>query len=50
MDITVRSKPLLFKTSSASLYGIDAYPVEVKVDVGSARMQDFKVVGLPITR
>jgi predicted ATPase with chaperone activity len=38
---------MLFKTSSASVYGIDAYPVEVEVDVGSARMQDFNVVGLP---
>jgi magnesium chelatase family protein len=38
---------LLFKTISASAYGIDAYPVEVEVDVGSALMQDFNVVGLP---
>ena len=38
---------MLFKTISASVYGIDAYPVEVEVDVGSARMQDFNVVGLP---
>ena len=29
------------------MYGIDAYVVEVEVDVGSARMQDFNVVGLP---
>ena len=29
------------------MYGIDAYRVEVEVDVGSARMQDFNVVGLP---
>jgi hypothetical protein len=38
-----------FKTLGASLYGIDAYVVEVEVDVdvGSARMQDFNVVGLP---
>jgi len=27
--------------------GFDAYLVEVEVDVGSARMQDFNVVGLP---
>src|SRR5258705_6485237 len=39
--------PMLFKTPSASVYGIDAYLVEVEVDVGSARMQDFNVVGLP---
>src|SRR5271156_1241149 len=38
---------MLFKTLSASVYGIDAYVVEVEVDVGSARIQDFNVVGLP---
>jgi magnesium chelatase family protein len=38
---------MLFKTLSASVYGIDAYVVEVEVDVGSARLQDFNVVGLP---
>src|SRR2546428_9226763 len=38
---------MLFKTLSAAVYGIDAYLVEVEVDVGSARMQDFNVVGLP---
>jgi hypothetical protein len=40
---------MLFKTPSASVYGIDAYlvEVEVEVDVGRARMQDFNVVGLP---
>ena len=38
---------MLFKTQSAAAYGIDAYLVEVEVDVGSARMQDFNVVGLP---
>src|ERR1700682_1387506 len=38
---------MLFKTQSASVYGIDAYLVEVEVDVGSARMNDFNVVGLP---
>src|SRR3981189_3338275 len=38
---------MLFETQSASVYGIDAYLVEVEVDVGSARMQDFNVVGLP---
>jgi magnesium chelatase family protein len=38
---------MLFKTLSASVYGIDAYPVQVEVDVGSARMNDFNVVGLP---
>jgi magnesium chelatase family protein len=34
---------MLFKAQSASVRGIDAYLVEV----GSARMQDFNVVGLP---
>jgi len=38
---------MLFKTISAAVYGIDAYLVEVEVDVGSARMTDFNVVGLP---
>jgi len=38
---------MLFKTISASMYGIDAYLVEVEVDVGSARLQDFNVVGVP---
>src|SRR6267378_3056646 len=41
------SLSMLFKTLSASVYGIDAYLVEVEVDVGSARMTDFNVVGLP---
>ena len=38
---------MLFKAQSAAVYGIDAYLVEVEVDVGSARMQDFNLVGLP---
>jgi Subunit ChlI of Mg-chelatase len=38
---------MLFKTISASVYGIDAHCVDVEVDVGSARVQDFNVVGLP---
>jgi magnesium chelatase family protein len=38
---------MLFKTISASVYGIDAHAVEVEVDVGSAYMKDFNVVGLP---
>jgi magnesium chelatase family protein len=38
---------MLFKTISAFVYGIDAYLVEVEVDVGSARMRDCNVVGLP---
>src|ERR1700682_1551895 len=43
----VSTSTMLFKTISASVYGIDAYLVEVEVDVGSARMQDFNVGGLP---
>src|SRR5215467_10967543 len=38
---------MLFKRQRASVYGIDAYLVDVEVDVGSARTQDFNVVGLP---
>jgi magnesium chelatase family protein len=38
---------MLFKSLSAAVYGIDAYLVEVEVDVGSGRMGDFNVVGLP---
>ena len=40
-------KKMLFKAISAPVYGIDAYLVEVEVNVGSARMQDFNVVDLP---
>jgi len=38
---------MLYKTISASVFGIDAYPVQVEVDVGSAYLKDFHVVGLP---
>jgi magnesium chelatase family protein len=38
---------MLFKSLSAAVFGIDAYLVEVEVDVGSGRMGDFNVVGLP---
>ena len=39
---------MLYKTLSAAVYGIDAYLVEVEVDVGSAGVQSqFNVVGLP---
>jgi magnesium chelatase family protein len=38
---------MLFKCLSAAVYGIDAYLVEVEVDVGSGNMGDFNVVGLP---
>src|ERR1700687_2271629 len=36
-----------FKAFSAAVFGIDAYLVEVEVDVGSSRIGDFNVVGLP---
>ena len=38
---------MLFKAQSAAVYGIDAYLVEVEVDVGSSKPGDFNVVGLP---
>jgi magnesium chelatase family protein len=37
---------MLYKTFSAAVFGIDAYPVEVEVDV-SAGMPNFMTVGLP---
>ena len=38
---------MLFKAQSAAVFGIEAYLVEVEVDVGSGKMGDFTVVGLP---
>ena len=38
---------MLFKSFSAAVFGIDAYIVEVEVDVGSTRQNEFNVVGLP---
>jgi len=38
---------MLFKTLSAAVFGIDAYLVEVEVDVGSTKMGEYNVVGLP---
>jgi hypothetical protein len=35
---------MFFKILSASVYGIDAYLVEVEVDVGSADLNQFNVV------
>jgi magnesium chelatase family protein len=37
---------MLFKALSAAVYGIDAYLVEVEVDV-SAGLGNFLTVGLP---
>jgi hypothetical protein len=45
--VSLAARIMLFKTISASGCGIDAYWVEVEVDVSSARMTDFTVVGLP---
>jgi magnesium chelatase family protein len=38
---------MLFKTQSAAVYGIDAYIVEVEVDIGGGAQNIFNVVGLP---
>jgi magnesium chelatase family protein len=38
---------MLFKAQSASVYGIDAYLVDVEVNVGSTSISFFNVVGLP---
>ncbi len=38
---------MLFKSLSAAVFGIEAYLVEVEVDVGSTKMGEFNVVGLP---
>ena len=38
---------MLYKTLSAAVYGIEANLVEVEVDVGSSKMGEFTVVGLP---
>ncbi len=37
---------MLYKTLSAAVFGIDAYPVEVEVDI-SAGLPNFTTVGLP---
>src|SRR6202789_152725 len=38
---------MLFKTFSAAVFGIDAYLVEVEVDIGPSHQGNFNVVGLP---
>ena len=38
---------MLFKTFSAAVFGIDAYLVEVEVDIGPSYQGNFNVVGLP---
>ena len=38
----------LFKTRSAAVFGIDAYPVDVEVDLFRSGMaRDFMLVGMP---
>lgn len=43
----LRPLGMLFKTYSAAVFGIDAYLVEVEVDVGPGGQGIFNVVGLP---
>src|ERR1700733_15534022 len=38
---------MLFKSLSAAVFGIDAYLVEVEVDIGAGKQGEFPVVGLP---
>ena len=38
---------MLFETSSAAVFGIDAYLVEVEVGVGPGQAGTLSVVGLP---
>jgi magnesium chelatase family protein len=38
---------MLAKVRSASVVGIDAYPVEVEVDITSRGLPHFSMVGLP---
>lgn len=38
---------MLYKAFSAAVFGVDAYLVEVEVDVGQSYQGNFTVVGLP---
>jgi magnesium chelatase family protein len=38
---------MLFKTFRAAVFGIDAYIVEIEVDIGPGSQAIFNVVGLP---
>ena len=38
---------MLSRVQSASLYGIEAHPVEVEVDIGNRGLPHFYIVGLP---
>ncbi len=44
------SSVALFRTRSAAVYGIDAHPIDVEVDLyGSGSVRDFITVGMPDT-
>jgi magnesium chelatase family protein len=40
---------MLFKTRSAAVFGIEAYPVDVEVHIAAGGNSDFFIVGLPDT-
>src|SRR5262245_47734711 len=40
---------MLFKTRSAAVYGIEAYPVDVEVNISTGLNGSFLIVGLPDT-
>src|ERR1700730_10845610 len=39
----------LFRTRSAAVYGIDAHPIDVEVDMYAGSARDFIMVGMPDT-
>ena len=41
--------PMLFKTRSAAVYGIEAYLVDVEANISAGGNGDFYIVGLPDT-
>lgn len=41
------ARPMLGSIQSCSLFGIDAFPVEVEVDVTGGNLPSYQVVGLP---
>ncbi len=46
-DLFIYRNLMLSKVLSASIVGIDAYPVEVEVDISSRGLPHFSMVGLP---
>ena len=40
---------MLFKTRSAAVFGIEAYPVDVEVHISAGTNGSFYIVGLPDT-